>query len=116
MAFDSLSDAIAQLKNPAGVDSQLAALRYLKNHAIGHKERKRELVRQGVIDVLASTLSLSTRTRGKRRFSETQSNHSSVDKTAIWTEEDEVRLQAIILVNSLANGELVDYALTILQN
>jgi len=109
MAFESLSEAIVLLKNPTGLDSQLAALRYLKNQAIGHKERKRELVRQGVIDVLASTLALSTRSRGKSRFSQTQGNHASVDKTAIWTEEDEVRLQAILLVNSLANGELANF-------
>jgi len=101
----SLPEAISLLQSSGLADLQLASLKYLKNEAIGHKERKRELIRSGVVDLLATTLTTSTKSRGKRRFSETQSGHATIlERAATWAEEDEVRLQAIQLVNSLANG------------
>lgn len=102
----TLVDAIAQLQSPASLDSQLAALQHLKNEAIGHGEKKRDLVRHGVVDVLATVLAISPKARGKRRFSETQGSRTTVEKAGPMTDEDEVRLQAILLVNSLANGRL----------
>lgn len=104
MPFDSLPEAIEQLRNPTAPDSQTLAIKYLKNETIGHKQRKRDLIRHGGVAALVTLLGATSRARGKRRLSETQCARLPGDKSGSWSDEDELRLQAILLISSLANG------------
>lgn len=104
MAVPSLADAISELENPSSPDGQVAALKYLKNEIIGHAERKEALIELGIVDVLTYTLASSPQLKGKRKSQETNGTQNGRAKAAAWTVEDEVRLQAILLLGSLAHG------------
>lgn len=100
----SLADAIYELESPSSPDGQVAALRHLKNEIIGHAEKKEILIQLGIVDVLAHTLAISPKLKGKRKSQETNGTQNGRPKASAWTVEDEVRLQAIVLLGSLAHG------------
>ena len=96
---------------------QIGALKQLKNDIIGHEQRKHLVLLRGVVEPLARTLALglpSSKAGGKRRSAEvngfggaTGSNQKAGASRASvhgWGEEDEMRLQATLVVGSLAHG------------
>ena len=86
----SLPDEFPTLSSPA---TRIAALRTLKNEIIGHDEKKETWVRSGVLKPLTTVIA-SQKLPGAR-----------VDgPIGPRSEQEEARLQAIIVVGSLAQG------------
>lgn len=102
MADPSSLDAVSELRNPNNAESQIAALKYLKNKIIGHAEQKEELVRLGIVEALGQTLQNAAKSRGKRKDEEYDGNTQGRGKSLAAHEE--ARLQAILLLSSLAHG------------
>ena len=87
----SIAFALPSLTAP---DNRLAALRALKNELIGHDEKKDLWVRSGVLGPLRDVLSIP-----KRPDSSTPKRHQG------RSEQEEARLQAIVIVGSIAQGQ-----------
>ena len=87
--------ALRELKSspPPPPEDQLLLLRLLKNEIIGHGQRKEHVVRLGLLEPLAQIL-----------FSTTDFPGNKTPSTSQPTLEHEIRLQATILVGSLATG------------
>ncbi|KAK5122847.1 hypothetical protein LTR85_003762 [Meristemomyces frigidus] len=79
----------------ASVGDQISALKEVKNDIVGHEQRKELLVKSGIVDTLVGILSAASKATGKRR-----SSNNSVSQT----QEDEVGLQATLVLGTLANG------------
>ncbi|KAL8769840.1 MAG: hypothetical protein Q9209_004278 [Squamulea sp. 1 TL-2023] len=103
MAFPTAPPILSELRSSTSSTNQIAALRALKNEIIGHEQKKRTWVTLGVLAPLARILN-TPKANGKRR----ESNGSRLThhgNTAFGrTDEEEARLQAIIVVGSLASG------------
>lgn len=99
MATPALIDAIDSLRTPGRPHTKISALRLLKNEVVGHNERKEVLLRNGIVDALSLTLNHFTPHSNPRL----NGNH---EDQLTWSENDEVRLQAIFLLGSLAHGGL----------
>ena len=93
MTRPSLSSIAAQLPNFSAPDTRVAALRALKNELIGHDEKKELWVKSGVLKTLSTTLG-----SGKGPASHTGKGSEP------RSEQEEARLQAIIVVGSIAQG------------
>jgi hypothetical protein len=113
MGRSTIPPALSELSHPTSIDAQLEALQNLKNEIVGHEQRKELAVTHGVVKPLARLLRAEARRGGKRRrgqanghgsglFDETRRSHEGL---ADWTNEDELRFQATLVVGSLANGE-----------
>ena len=87
----SIAFALPSLTAP---DTCLAALRALKNELIGHEEKKELWVRSGVLRPLRDVLSIPKRPDGS-----THKRHQG------RSEQEEARLQAIVIVGSIAQGQ-----------
>ncbi|KAK3700642.1 hypothetical protein LTR37_015831 [Vermiconidia calcicola] len=88
------------IRDASSADEQINALKQLKNDIVGHDQRKELVVRQGIIEPLVNILSSASKASGKRRAGESNgawTQHS-------WTPEEEARLQATLILGSLANG------------
>lgn len=95
-------DAIAVLRDAhAPTEQKLEVAKKLKNIIIGQDQRKELAVKSGIVQPLADILSSSTKATGKRRL---DSNGVSLHRAEGWTQEDELRLQATIIIGSLAAG------------
>ncbi|KAF2421192.1 ARM repeat-containing protein [Tothia fuscella] len=95
MARAEVPKSLQEIRNPTSVSNQIAALKQLKHDIIGHDQRKELVVRHGIIGALVRNLTDRTAVRGKRR--------SEDDGGA---EEDEIRVQSIQIITSLAHGGL----------
>ena len=101
-----LEDAVKELQNPeVQRPAQLTALKLLKNALIGHPQKKEELLHKGLVAALSVTLQAASKSSGKRKSQATNGSdfineHQSSDL------DDEVLLQTIMLIGSLAHGEL----------
>lgn len=107
MTRASAPNALYELRNPSSAEAQVEALRQLKNEIVGHDQRKELIVRHGVVRPLARILDGGRRKSAKRRRTETNGHTttaSSSRRDETWTIEDEVRLQAVMVVGSLALG------------
>lgn len=95
------SEIVDAIRNPPSLDAQLASLQQLKNDIVGHDQRKELVVKQGIVQPLVDILSApSSKAAGKR-----SANGVSPQQTArTWTQEDDARLQATLILGSLANG------------
>ncbi|KAF4994479.1 hypothetical protein FGRMN_5749 [Fusarium graminum] len=90
---------LAQLRNAKSLPEQTAALRALKNEVVGHVQRKEQWVGLGVLDPIVGALASS------RPPVKSNGKDSRVPLTQRPLSEDEsVRLQALQLVASFANG------------
>ncbi|GAB7333138.1 hypothetical protein MBLNU13_g04803t1 [Cladosporium sp. NU13] len=87
--------AIEALKIADSAYQQTESLRQLKNSIIGHDQRKELAVKQGVLESLVKIVS-SPRTG--------EYNGAAPECTQPRTQQDEARLQAIIILGSLASG------------
>ena len=81
----------------------MAALRALKNDIIGHEEKKQMWVGLGAVALIARILN-THKGNGKRKYKEVNGSGNLGGKRTIRTEEEEARLQAVIVVGSLAQG------------
>ena len=96
-------EAIETIRSPSSLESQIQALKQLKNDIVGHDLRKELVVRQGVVEPLVNILSSSRKATGKRRVAETNGESSPATRRP-WTQEEETRLQATLILSSLASG------------
>jgi hypothetical protein len=120
MARLEVPQSLEQLRSSTSIEQQLASLKQLKNDIIGHEQRKEAIIRHGVVEQLvkglagsglspgslsgAAGVAATVRARGKKR----SSRHGPVDEerwTGNWDVEDEVRLQSVYIVTSLAHGK-----------
>jgi len=96
------------MQNATFISDQFDATTTMKNDIIGHESRKAAAIESGVCENLVQALTLSTKSRGKSRASnenrDTQ-RRSSAASIDTLSEEDQLRLQAVFIANSLANGE-----------
>ena len=93
---------LQELQTPSSIPAQIDALKTLKNDIIGHDQRKELAIRHGIVEPLVRILSTYSKTSGKKRMRERSDNGANSEKT--WTEEDNLRLQATLIVASLGNG------------
>ena len=121
MARSSIPPALLELRSPTSPSAQVEALRDLKNEIVGHDQRKELAVRHGVVAPLARILRAEARRGGKRRARGGVANGSTVTAAGSsaagssaagperrereWGCEEEMRLQATVVVGSLALGE-----------
>lgn len=96
------SEVIEAIRISASIDHQIAALKQLKNDIVGHEQRKELVVKQGVVEPLVSILSIASKATGKRP--QGNGNEAGVQLSPQWTNEDEARLQATLIVGSLAGA------------
>jgi len=87
--------AIEALKNADSAYQQIESLRQLKNSIIGHDQRKELAVKQGVLESLVKIVS----SPGTGDY-----NGAASGYTQPRTQQDEARLQATIILGSLASG------------
>ena len=87
--------ALRELKTIPLPEHQLTLLRLLKNDIVGHNQRKEHVVTQGLLEPLAQILNATIRSTGKKASMETLHRPSL---------EDDIRLQATLIIGSLANG------------
>lgn len=116
MARSSIPPALLELRSPTSPSAQVEALRDLKNEIVGHDQRKELAVRHGVVAPLARILRAEARRGGKRRARGGVANGNAVAAAGSsaagperrerdWGCEEEMRLQATVVVGSLALGE-----------
>ena len=105
MTRPSTPPILSELRSPSSPATQVAALKALKNEIIGHEQKKEMWIGLGVIAPIARILT-SHRCSGKRRYREVNGNTDHFDHGRSRTDDEEARLQAIIIVGSLAHGEL----------
>lgn len=101
MARPQNSPVLAQLRSAKTYPEQTAALQVLKNEVVGHIQKKEEWIGFGVLDPIVVTLSSSrspSKSNGKDARTQLVSRPLS--------DEDSVKLQALQLVASFANGIL----------
>lgn len=99
MARPQNSPILAQLRNAKSLPEQTAALQALKNEIVGHVQKKEAWIGLGVLEPIVRTLA-SSRSPAKL---------NGKDATALLlsrplSDEDSVKLQALQLVASFANG------------
>ncbi|KAL8807076.1 MAG: hypothetical protein Q9182_000909 [Xanthomendoza sp. 2 TL-2023] len=95
---------LSELQCPTSSASQVTALKALKNEIIGHGQKKRIWLGLGVLPALARILNTPRANHGKRRESTGNPSVHPAKATFGTTDEEEARLQAIIIVGSLASG------------
>lgn len=93
--------ALRELKTIPAPEHQLELLRLLKNDIVGHGQRKELVVRHGLLDPLAQILLSTTKATGKKV---SLPSTSQLDQPAPLSLEHDIRLQATLIVGSLANG------------
>jgi len=104
MARPSTPPILSELRGASTPASQVKALRELKNDVIGHDQKKEMWVGLGVLNPLVRILS-SYKGSGKRRRRDTNGNPGQARSKASRNDEEEARLQAVIIVGSLAHGQ-----------
>ena len=78
-------------------------MRALKNEVIGHEQKKEMWIRLGVLAPIARILN-TYKGSGKRKHRDAASGRGHHKQKGPRTEEEEARLQAIIIVGSIAQG------------
>lgn len=96
-----------RLLNATSVSEQTAALRALKNELIGHDQRKESWVNSGIVQILSRILESSLREEYEANKEVMSGGRRGGNLTgrASMTEEQELCLQAVIIMGSLAQGK-----------
>lgn len=92
----------------------MAALRALKHEIIGHEQKKEMWIGLGVLDPLVRILK-SQKGNGKKRHRELHGNPMQTKRKGSRTDEEEARLQAILILGSLAHGEWAEKGLFVVM-
>lgn len=87
-ALEALRDA------SASIDEQIAILRQLKNDIAGHQQRKELVVKQAAVEPLVRVVATASGNGGAVRAGNEEG----------WSKQDEARLQATLILGSLADG------------
>ena len=103
MTRPSTPPILSELRSPSSPASQVVALRALKNEIIGHEQKKEMWIGLGVVTPIARILN-THRSGGKRKHRDVTGSVDPFNRNASRTDEEEARLQAIIIVGSLAHG------------
>ncbi|KAL8719109.1 MAG: hypothetical protein Q9225_003844 [Loekoesia sp. 1 TL-2023] len=94
---------LSELRSSTSPASQVAALRALKTELVGHEQKKRIWVGLGVLIPIARILN-TFKGSGKRRDPNENGTAHCCRAPSTRTDDEEARLQAIIIVGSLAHG------------
>ncbi|KAL6720118.1 hypothetical protein ACLMJK_002039 [Lecanora helva] len=103
MTRPSTPPILSELRSASSPTSQLAALRALKNETIGHKQKKQFWVGLGVLTPIARILN-THRGNGKRKHRDIHASKPQSKQRGASGGDEEARLQAVIIVGSLAYG------------
>ena len=103
MTRSSTPHLLNEIQNASSLTDQVAALRTLKNEIIGHQQKKERWISLGVLAPLVRILN-THRGSGKRRCRDFHGNRAHSKQRGTRSNEEEARLQAIIVVGSLAQG------------
>jgi armadillo repeat-containing protein 8 len=103
MARPSVPGPLEQLRRADSPATQLAALKQLKNDLVGHERRKESAVRDGIVVAVSSCFKSS---QGKRQPAvRPRVDGSSASFSDDWDVHDQISLQCVFLVTSLAHGK-----------
>lgn len=94
---------LSELRTASSPASKVKALKLLKNELIGHEQKKEKWVKWGLLTTLAHILS-SSKSNGKNKYRENNGLDAFSRHQDDQTEDDEARLQAVMVVGSLAYG------------
>jgi armadillo repeat-containing protein 8 len=99
-----------RLLNANSVAERIAALRALKHELIGHDQRKETWIAVGIVSILSQILE-SQRDDGRKEVMSDGHNgdlsrRRNSGHIAALTEDQELCLQAVIILGSLAQGRL----------
>lgn len=94
---------LSELRSPSSPASQVAALRALKNEVIGHELKKETWIGLGIVPPISHILN-THRGGGKRKHKDTNGVSDHNTWSGGRSEEEEARLQAVIIMGSLAHG------------
>ncbi|KAL9102474.1 MAG: hypothetical protein Q9163_002374 [Psora crenata] len=103
MTRPSTPPILLELRSASSLASQIKALRQLKNELIGHEQRKEMWVALGVLAPLVRILE-SHKGDSKRGLGDSDAYRNQDETTHLETEDEQARLQAIIIIGSLAHG------------
>ncbi|KAH0541875.1 hypothetical protein FGG08_003680 [Glutinoglossum americanum] len=103
MTRPAVAPILTQIRNPSSLGSQVSALKALKNELIGHEQKKEMWIGLGIVIPIVHLLGHS-KTSGKRRSRELNGTGIYSQIVQDKPDEDEARLQATIIVGSLAYG------------
>ena len=104
MTRPSTPPILSELRSASSPASQVKALRDLKNELIGHEQKKELWIGLGVLAPLGRILN-SHKGNGKKKHRDVNGTGNKSKGRGFGTEEEEARLQAIIVVGSLAHGQ-----------
>lgn len=104
MTRPSTPPILSELRSPTSAATQVAALRALKNEIIGHEQKKEMWIGLGVVAPMSRILH-AHKGVGKRKYREVTGNVEYSSRGSSRADEEEARLQAIIIVGSLAHGQ-----------
>lgn len=104
MTRPSTPPILSELRSASSPSSQIAALRALKNEVIGHEQKKEMWIGLGVLAPITRILN-THKAHGKRRHRDINSTANHAKQKNDRSDEEEARLQAIIIVGSLAHGQ-----------
>lgn len=109
MARAATPQIISDIQNPDSTASRIEALRLLKNEIIGHDQRKEAWIGWGIIPLLSQILAgrrgAGKKTTGGEVNGHTRRQHLARSRSG-RSDDDEVCLQAILIIGSLAQGTL----------
>ena len=104
MTRPSTPPLLSELRNASSATSQVAALRALKNEIIGHEQKKEMWIGLGVLAPIARILN-THKGSGKRRHRDVEGSRAHSKQKDGSRDEEEARLQAIVIIGSLATGQ-----------
>lgn len=104
MTRPSTPPILSELRSSSSAAGQVAALRALKNDIIGHEQKKEMWIRLGVLAPIARILN-SHKGSGKKRHREINGGAPHPKRRGSAADEEEARLQAIVVVGSFAHGQ-----------
>ena len=96
---------LSELRSASSPASHIAALRALKNEIIGHDLKKQAWIELGVLVPIARILN-TYRGNGKRKHRDVHGNGALSKQRGHRSAEEEALLQAVIVIGSLARGQL----------
>lgn len=88
--------AVEAFKNAQSTQQQIDSLRKVKNSIVGHDQRKELAVKDGILEALIAVIRRHTRP--------SEQNGAANGHTQLWTEQDEARLHATVILGSIAAG------------
>lgn len=102
-------EALGALRIAGTAKERISALKQIKNDIIGHERKKEAVIRNGIVELLVTALG-SGKSKGKKRSLSSieagRTNRLQVSNSVEdWDVEDQLRLQTVLVVTSIAHGE-----------